>query len=169
MSHFLYVHADLTGVPDVWKIGVAMTPYSAVRARQKYCWQQFKLDHIWFGFPKHIEFIEQYIKHALRSCSGKALQNFGTQTEIFQINILELRSRIAELIKSHNLCVMELVLDQPYVASNSGQCPFGIPNEKNATAWLDDRAKKAWPAQAHVMHEPIFITTSRYKELFEEC
>lgn len=169
MSHFLYAHKDLTNTPDVWKIGIAITPYSAVRARQKFCWQQFGLDHLWFGFPTHIEFIEEYIKHDLRLCSGKTLQNLGTQTEMFKIDIKVLKHKINNLIKTQGLCVMEIPLDQPYVASNSGQCPFRIPGEKQAEDWLNEKAKKQWPDKIQIINQPIYISTSKYQKLFEEC
>lgn len=169
MSHFLYVHSDLTGDPDVWKVGVAITPYSAVRARQKFCWKQFKLDYLWFGFPGHIAFLEERIKHDLYDLSGKAIQNFGTQTEIFQINISTLRKKIKSLIEEHQLCVEEIVLDEPYTASNSGQCPFGIPGEKYAHGWLQKKARKQWPSKAHDINQRVFLTDKQFNNFFITC
>lgn len=167
MSHFLYVHKDLTGISGVWKIGQAITPYSAVRARQKFCWQQFGLDYLWFGFPGHIDFLEEVLKKKFRDCSGQHLQNFGTQTEIFKIDINFLRKEISDIIKEHNLCVRELILDTPYVASNSGQCPFKIPSEKEAYYWLTKKALEAWPDEADRVHERVYITTNNFNRLFE--
>ena len=65
MSHFLYIHKDLSNVAGVWKVGVAMTPYSAVRARQKFCWNKFHLDYLYFGLPWHVKFLEKTIKKGI--------------------------------------------------------------------------------------------------------
>ena len=59
MSHFFYLHKDLTGEPDAWKLGIALTPYSAVRARQKFCWNKFKLDRRSFQFQPNYLHVDQ--------------------------------------------------------------------------------------------------------------
>lgn len=169
MSHFLYAHKDLTKTPNVWKIGVAITPYSAVRARQKFCWEQFGLDYLWFGFPNHIAFLENRIKHDLWNRSGKYLHNIGTQTELFKIQIGALRAMINDLIEEYELCVKEIVLDSPYVASNSGQCPFEIPSEKDAGAWLAKKANTCWPDRKHLLDDPMTNTTKTFNRLFAQC
>lgn len=169
MSHFLYLHKDLTNTPNVWKIGVAITPYSAVRARQKFCWQQFGLDYLWFGHPDHIQFIEERVKDSFWNCSGKTLQNLGTQTEIFKVEIKALTHKVNVLIQEHDLCVKEIPLDRPYVASNSGQCIFGIPSEKYAAAWLDQKVKDCWPDKIKLINRSAQVTTANFGRLFEEC
>lgn len=168
-SHFLYLHKDLTGVPDVSKVGKAITPYSAVRARQKFCWQQFSLDHLWIGLPNHISWLEETIKHDFRFFSGHHLQNMGTQTEIFQVNIRVMRDAINQLIKDHNLCVEEVLLDKPYTATSSGQCPFHIPSEKQAAAWLDAKMQERWPEQWHRRHETVGPSLPMYNHFFDPC
>ena len=58
-SFILYIHNDLSGDPDWKKIGKAMTPYSAVRSRQKNCSKKFYLNHIFIGDPCHINVLEE--------------------------------------------------------------------------------------------------------------
>ena len=72
MSHWLYIHEDMGGEPDVYKPGIAMLPYSAVRARQKFVWKKFELTHLYFGRAEHIKILEQRIKKNFYDCSGQA-------------------------------------------------------------------------------------------------
>jgi hypothetical protein len=135
MSHFLYIHKDLTNVPDAWKVGKTMTPYSAVRARQKFCWNQFGLQHLYFGFKTHITFIEDRVKQQFYPWSGKTIQKFGTQTEMFKVDVDHLLTFIDGLIVEQNLKVRKIEMEGDYIASNSGSCPFGIPAEAYAENW----------------------------------
>ncbi len=79
-SFFLYLHKDLSGHPDVWKLGKAMTPYSAVRARQKFMWEKFGLDYLYFGRPSHIDCLEEIVKTNLFSFSATNLLGESAQT-----------------------------------------------------------------------------------------
>ena len=144
MSHFLYIHKDMTNVEGVWKVGVAMTPYSAVRSRQKFCWNKFSLDYLYFGVPEHVLFIERTIKNYFVGLSGKEVKGFGAQTEMFKIDIDVLKKYINSLIKEYALQVQELVLSEPYSAAKSSECPFGIPSEKQATYWLNKKIKDTY-------------------------
>ena len=144
MSHFLYIHKDMTNVDGVWKLGVTMTPYSAVRARQKFCWNKFSLDYLYFGVPEHVMFIENTVKEHFAELSGKKVKGFGSQTEMFRIDINILRKHIDSLIKDYDLQVQELVLSEPYSAANSGECPFGIPTEHLAREWLDEKIQETY-------------------------
>lgn len=140
MSHFLYIHKDMSGTPDIWKPGIAMLPYSAVRARQKFTWNQFELNYLFFGRPRQIVFLEKKIKSHFSYCSGKALQGFGGQTELFQVQEKELLSFVRGTIQRYDLAVKEVLLEKPYTASNSGQCPFGCPTEAYAESWCDKKS-----------------------------
>lgn len=139
MSHFLYIHKDLTNVPDAWKVGKTLTPYSAVRSRQKFCWNQFGLQHLYFGFKSHIAFIEDKVKQKFYPWSGKKIQQFGTQTEMFKVNIEHLTKFIDQLIVENNLKVRKVEMQGDYTASNSGSCPFGIPSEAWAEHWAHQK------------------------------
>jgi len=141
MSHFFYIHRDISGNPDVWKVGQALTPYSAVRARQKFCWNQFGLDYLWFGYPNHVDFLEKQIKLDFHKVSGKVLNGYGAQTEMLSVPINKLLTRIEKIIGDNQLCIQQLELKERYTASNSKSCIFGIPGESNASDWLDKKAK----------------------------
>lgn len=131
VSFFLYLHEDLSSEPDVWKLGKAMTPYSAVRARQKYMWKTFKLDHLYLGRPKHINILEENLKNELSYCSATSLLRNGCQTELFQISVEQLLTQINDVIKSLGLDVVKI--DIPYYsASRSSDCPLGIPSESKS-------------------------------------
>jgi hypothetical protein len=137
VSFFLYLHEDLSGEPDVWKLGKAMTPYSAVRARQKYMWKTFKLDHLYFGRPKHINRLEENLKNDLFYCSATRLLRTGCQTELFKISADLLLAQINSTIKNLSLDVIKI--DIPYYsASKSSDCPLKIPSELKSYHYLSD-------------------------------
>jgi hypothetical protein len=138
-SCFLYMHKDMSDIPDVWKIGVSKSPYSAVRARQKFCWKKFGLEHLYFGFPYHIAILESEIKKSFYKYSGSFLNNIGSQTEILNIDIKNLKDFISFTIEARDLSIVEVTLSEPYTASNSGSCPFGIPIEKKIDEWTNHR------------------------------
>jgi hypothetical protein len=140
MSHFLYIHPCMAGTPDVWKVGVTKTPYSAVRARQKYTWAKFGLDYLYFGRPNSILWLEQQVKDYFRNWSGKTIQGYGT--ELFQVEIGQLRNKINSLIQEHQLDVVIVTMKGAYTASSSGQCTFGIPGEKDADWYLECKANE---------------------------
>lgn len=143
MSHWLYIHKDLGGEPGVLKPGITMLPYSAVRARQKFIWKKFELDHLYFGRSTHIKFLESKIKKNFYFCSAKAKLRTGGQTELFKIDEEELLLYIQQVISAYELDVKKILLDKPYSANNSGQCPFGCPSEKYAFDWCEDKVN-AW-------------------------
>lgn len=144
MSHFLYIHPCMAGTPDAWKVGISKTPYSAVRSRQKYTWKQFGLNYLYFGRPVDIMWLEQQVKDHFRTCSRKVLYGYGT--ELFQVNVSELRGKISAIIEDHSLDVMPVSMKGSYTASSSGQCPFGIPGEKEADWHLECKANEVFGA-----------------------
>lgn len=168
MSHFLYVHKDLNRTKDVWKLGITLTPYSAVRSRQKFCWEKFGLDYLWIGDPNDIALLEQTLKTDLKALSGKALKGFGTQTEMFKIPINELLKYIALLIEVNNLRVKQVSMSEPYTASNSGSCPFGIPSEKDAHEWLRWKVSELFKNEKYSDKTKLRLSRNMFNKLFEE-
>lgn len=146
MSHFLYIHSCMAGTPNVWKVGVTKTPYSAVRARQKFSWKTFGLEYLYFGRPTDIAWLEKELKDYFKSCSGKTLQGYGT--ELFQIDIREIRNRINQLVETCELAVVSVTMKQSYTASSKGSCPFGIPAEHDANWFLERKADQVFGADA---------------------
>jgi hypothetical protein len=150
-SFFFYIHDDLNGDSNWKKIGVAMTPYSAVRARQKFCSKEFSLNHVYFGAPRDIGRLESKIKQALIYKSGKYLNNISSQTEMFKIPEEELLTTINNIITSSNLLITKCELEQPYSAANSGNCPFGIPSEQYSHSFLADKVFHKWGLDIRTM------------------
>ena len=140
MSHFFYIHADMSKKKNVWKIGIAKTPYSAVRARQRHCSEKFGLDYLFFGKPTDIKFLEYKLKKNLHSTTPRGMFTAGCQTEIFNITESGLLFRVQAMIVQYNLSVVKSTLTEKYTATNSGACPCGIPSEALATVWCDRRA-----------------------------
>jgi hypothetical protein len=170
MSHFLYIHKDLSGVDGVWKVGITMTPYSAVRARQKFCWNKFYLDYLYFGLPGHVKTLEKLVKKQFAHLTGKQTQGTSANTEMIQIDIDRLLKEITSIIKDWNLKIHRLHLDEPYGAANSGHCPFGIPGELYASEWLQEKAKNFFRSEDAKEPRPIRLSSkTMFKELFEVC
>lgn len=167
MSHFLYIHKDLSNVKGVWKIGVAITPYSAVRARQKFCWNKFSLDYLYFGLPGHIAFIEKRIKQKFSRFTGKNLQGHGASTEMIKIDIEILLKAIKDIIVEHDLKVNQLDLENPYSAAKSSDCPFGIPSEQYAGYYLQKRAIEFFKVKGTDQPRKFKISSrTMFEELF---
>jgi hypothetical protein len=156
MSHFLYIHKDMSGTPDVWKPGIAILPYSAVRARQKFTWKQFELNHLFFGRPRNIKFLENKIKHHFSHRSGTHLQGFGAQTELFHVKEEDLLCYIRSTVQQYDLAVREILLEKPYTASSSGQCPFKCPTEAHADSWCTQKAVELFGVDTHRSAKDMF-------------
>jgi hypothetical protein len=140
-SFYFYIHREISGLDGVWKVGKAMTPYSAVRARQKFMWNKFSLDYLYFGNPKHIDRLENKIKIMFYHYSAKFLQNGSAQTEILKIDISDLLATVNFLIKENNWQIKLIELKKPYSASNSGECPLNIPSEAYSHSFLARKAE----------------------------
>lgn len=135
-SFFLYLHDDMSGDPAWHKLGKGMTPYSVVRARQKYCSQRFKLTQLWFGYPTHVHYLEEAFKKRFYKLSGEFVNKIPSQTEMFQMSKDDIVGQVNKLITDNKLQVGLVTLDQPYSASNSSHCPFKIPPENRSHAHL---------------------------------
>ena len=170
MSHFLYIHKDLSNVTGVWKVGVAMTPYSAVRARQKFCWNKFHLDYLYFGLPGHIKHLEKIIKWRFEHLTGKQAQGTSANTEMIKIDIEILLKEIKKIITEYNFKIHQLELPEPYSAAKSGDCPFGIPSEINASAWLQNKARHFFKTEDLDYPRKIKLNArTMFDELFTVC
>jgi hypothetical protein len=143
MSHFLYIHKDLSGSAEWNKIGQAITPYSAVRLRQRFCSMEFSLDHVYFGRERHIERLEDRIKERYNHLSGKALTG-RNQTELFKVSQEDLVDYIGDTIKELGLNINKVKLSKPYSASSSGLCPLDVPSEKEVWSWAQKIVKDTW-------------------------
>lgn len=144
MSHFFYIHKDLTGEPDAWKIGIALTPYSAVRARQKFCWNQFKLDHVYFGESFDIGVLESLLKRRLWRYCAKYVKYGSAQTEMFKLPIEDLMKEIELVIAERKLHIHKLDLPNGYSAANMSKCPLNLPGEKLAAEYCRQRVDEIW-------------------------
>lgn len=143
MSHFLYIHKDLSGDPAWNKVGVSLTPYSAVRARQKFCSKEFTLDHLYFGREIHIAHLEEIVKDTYRTLSGKVITDRG-QTELFKLSQEKLVEFIDATIIKKDFHIHKVQLKKPYSASKSSVCPFGVPGELQANDWANRLVEEKW-------------------------
>ena len=160
MSHFLYIHKDLSGDPDWNKAGVSVTPYTAVRTRQKFCSKEFSLDHLYFGRERHIHQLESSIKDRFGHVTGKVLTDRG-QTELFNVSQEVLVTFIKETIEQQNLHIQKVELKEPYSAFNAGKCPFNIPSEGSVWSWANRLVEKHWGKDSYKTAKDMF------SELFE--
>lgn len=160
MSHFLYIHKDLSGDPDWNKAGVSITPYSAVRARQKFCSKEFSLDHLYFGRERHIHQLETLVKERFSHVTGKALTGRG-QTELFNVPQKTLVKFINETIDSESFHIQKVELKKPYSASNATSCPFNVPSESSVWRWAQNLVETQWGK------DPYKTSHQLFNELFE--
>ena len=137
-SYFFYIHPELAGVEGIWKAGKGLTPYSIVRLRARLVWKQFAVEHLWFGRPSHIHTLEYLVNNHFSYCSGATLNNHGTQKELFQIDKDTLIKTVEHFISTRRLDVKRFELEEPYTATNSKKCPYGIPTEDYAHPFLNN-------------------------------
>ena len=137
-SYFFYIHPELAGVEGIWKSGKGMTPYSVVRLRSRFVWKQFALEYLWFGRPSHINRLEYLVNDHFSYCSGAKLNNHGTQEELFKIDKDTLIETVEYYISLKKLDVKRLELAEPYTATNSTSCPYGIPTEDYSHHFLNN-------------------------------
>lgn len=163
-SFFFYIHDDLSGDTDWKKCGIGMTPYSVVRSRQKFCSEQFNLNHLYFGNPNHIAYLEAKFKSLFYNKSGTAINNISSQTELFKMTELEMIIAINKIIKENKLHIRKLELETPYSAAKSSDCPFGIPSEVNSYSFLKDKITKQW---GEFSTEAFTASSAKFNELFE--
>lgn len=147
-SFFAYLHDDLSGDPLYKKFGKTMTPYSAVRVRQRYCSKKFSLNHLWFGHPSDINELEIFFKEKFYEYTGTYLTGISAQSELFRLSESFMVSEITNLISKWNLKIKKIELDEPYSAANSSECPIGIPGEKNSYSFLMNKINQTWGKQS---------------------
>lgn len=138
-----YAHPSLCKTPDWWKIGVAITPYSAARIRQRFMIAPFEIPYLWFGKSEDILKLESAVINRFpRSARGNG------NTEMVNCTSSDLLDFIQNCIAGFSNCsadwfmsdrsaldIIELPLKSPYTATNSSDCPFGFPSEKNIHEW----------------------------------
>jgi len=129
MSHFYYIHKDVGGDPDFLKPGVTVHPSNVVRGIQRKQSRKFVIEHLYFGRPEHIYYLESCIKEHYKSVSGKALLEWGNQTELFKVGIKELLVAVDDVInyKWRPLDIVKIPLKEPYYGTNQSTCTLRLP------------------------------------------
>jgi len=145
-SFILYIHNDLSGDPEVVKLGRGMTPYSVVRLRQRFMSKIFEIDHFYFGDPDDIHQLETHLKFTLKS---RAVRN-RCQRELFRIPVGDLLQTIDDYILKHHLRVAKVQLPEKYSAHNSRTCPLKIPSEKRSYDYLKAKIPHIFTRGKHV-------------------
>jgi len=166
-SFIIYIHNDLSGDTNWKKIGKAMTPYSAVRSRQKNCSQKFYLNHIFFGDPEHINILEETFKKTCYRLSGTYLNKISGQTELFKMPEEEILIHLLGIIEQYNLNVKKIDLDGPYFACNSGECPLQIPSENYSYAYLRNLVIKTWGTCSNIKSKNDVRSDNLFSLFFE--
>ena len=131
-SHWYYIHQDIGGDPNFWKPGVTCHPSNVVRGIQRKQSQKFMIDHLYFGRPNDIYRLESYIKHVYKNVSGKALFEWGNQTELFKVNIHDLLNSVNDTILHTGLQIRKVHLKVPYHGTNTSNCNLRLPGEKES-------------------------------------
>ena len=142
-SYWLYLHPELQGKQHYWKVGKALTPYSAVRARQRFLVDDFYLTAVWFGHPKDVATIEQLIHSMYRPMNEARLGSSRSELVYYnpEDHELTLESSIQLAIDLRGASLKRMSTGNPngYHATNSTQCPFDCPQEKYAHDWSRKR------------------------------
>ena len=148
-SYWLYIHPELTGKPNYWKVGKSLTPYSAVRSRQRYLVDDFYLTAVWFGHPDDIAELERAIHSIWRPADDKKLGSSRGELIYYKeedssSSSSSLEMFIEQMIYSRNSRVKRMYTGNPkgYHATNAGQCCFESDQEKYAHEWSKRKLKE---------------------------
>ena len=144
MSHFYYIHKDVSGDLDFWKPGITVHPSNVVRGIQRKQSKKFVIDHLYFGRPSHIHYLESAIKGHYKSVSGKALLEWGNQTELFKVEINDLLARVNFVIgnKFRPLDVVKIPLKDPYYGTNQSTCSLRLPVGESDSWYFDNKVNE---------------------------
>lgn len=145
-SYWLYMHPELQGKQHYWKVGKALTPYSAVRARQRFLVDDFYLTALWFGHPDDVATVESIVHSLYRpkydsklgSCRGELVYYNPTE----QGSTLESAIQLIITLRHASLKRMSTGNPLGYHATNSGQCVFNCVQEKDAHEWSRTQIRK---------------------------
>ena len=144
-SYWLYIHPELQGKKNYWKVGKCLTPYSAVRARQRFLVDDFYLTAVWFGVPGDVAQVESAIHAAYRPKYGAQLGSSRSELVYYDEDQAgeSLISTIDTVIAIQGARLKRRPIKNPkgYHATNSGQCVFNCPQEKNAHEWSRQQIK----------------------------
>lgn len=159
-SYVLYIHRELGNTPNWWKCGRSITPYSAVRLRQRLLLNPFELEHVYFGDPQDIAWLELQV-HNRFPRDQKGLCN----QELVNCELSELTEYIDHLITLNGLSVKHL--GSNYAAHKSGDCPYGFPAEKHIHTWAESKldqvfgqARSKNPIRAGSVFHDLFLIDS---------
>lgn len=163
-SYWLYIHPELQGKEHYWKVGKSLTPYSAVRSRQRFLVNDFYLTNLWFGDPNDIATVENIVHSMYRPNYNSKLGS--GRGELVYYNELEhgypLDIAISTVIRIRNANVKPMSIGNPlgYHATNSTQCAFNCPQEKDAHTWSRRKLKEMFGLK---VNDP----RSMFDELFD--
>jgi hypothetical protein len=157
-SYVLYLHPAICGTPDHWKAGKSITPYSAVRLRQRHMVKLFSLSKIWFGDPYNIDWLESQVHSYFK---GPEIDRGNG--EIVQGTLDQIETYINNQIKTANLNIVRLDIEGGYSARNAGQCPFGFPGEADVHSWAEDQIEQLFSGQ----RKRKFKQANNFEQLYD--
>jgi hypothetical protein len=138
-SYWLYMHPELSGAEHYWKVGKSLTPYSAVRSRQRFLVNDFYLTALWFGHPDDIARLERDIHQLWRPRSEQRLGSSRRELIYYQPDQehhAALDTAIEIMLWSRKLRIQRMHTGtRGYHATNSSQCCFHSAQEKDAHEW----------------------------------
>lgn len=166
MSHFYYIHKDVGGDPDFLKPGVTVHPSNVVRGIQRKQSRKFVIEHLYFGRPEHIYYLESCIKEHYKSVSGKALLEWGNQTELFKVGIEELLVAVDNVInyKWRPLDIVKIPLKEPYYGTNQSTCTLRLPVGEKDRWYFENKVNELF---GYTSQRTKIAPTRTIKNLFE--
>jgi len=163
-SHWYYIHKDISGSKDFWKPGVTLHPSNVVRGIQRKQSTKFMIDHLYFGRPKDIARLEDYVKFVYKDVSGKKLFEWGNQTELFKVEIEDLLETINDMILKTGLQVTKIPLASPYYGTNTTNCDLRLPGESEHW-YFEQKANSLFGFKSQRTHH---FPTHTIQNLFED-
>ena len=164
MSHFYYIHKDVGGDTEFLKPGVTVHPSNVVRGIQRKQSKKFVIDHLYFGRPSDIYVLEVAIKNMYKHVSGKALFEWGNQTELFKVKCKDLLTSVNKTINELELDVVKIPLSTPYHGTNQSTCSLQIPAGEKDGWYFDQKVNELF---GYTSQRTKVAPTLTFKNLFK--
>jgi len=114
------------------KFGITHLLWERLRMQQQGTDEEIQFDHVWLmraPFKWEIDQIENELKKFYgKYCLHNTTRRAGHTEWYSQVDLEEFSQLLDSLAKTLGCDLVKIHLEKPYTATNSGQCPLGLPS-----------------------------------------
>jgi hypothetical protein len=114
------------------KFGITHLLWERLRMQQQGTDEEIQFDHVWLMRAQtkaQIDAIEKKLKNYYSNwCLHNSTRRAGHTEWYTQVNFEEFNKLLNDFTNEHKCEIIKVPLKKPYSATNSGQCPLGLPS-----------------------------------------